>query len=601
MLLRVPSNAVMTRRPVIFALALTAALVFFPVVAEGAARQVTSLFPGVTIESGVQFTPHGPVAIRIVTGPRPSGLYRLRPVLSNETLPGTEPLSAMQRRLAPEGTMVGVNGDFWTLADGHPNGVLMRSGILASRPNSDRSSLGVTGDGTLDVRRVRLFGTWRGTGPRRTLYSFNQPPTANGIGLYTPAWGGATPAFAGTEAAAVFESFPGTTANVELTAPVTALVQQPSVGIPPGGAVLVARGTSATRLLAEGQPGTTMAVRLILSPDWAAIVDAVGGGPELVRGGVPVFRSGEGFTTLQLQPRAPRTAVGQTADGRILLVTVDGRQPGYSVGMTNFELAQTLVRLGAVTAMALDSGGSTTAAFDGAVLNRPSDGRERSISTALMLVYSGIYALPLATEVLSPNGDGVGEVQRLAFKVVRPSTVTVSLLAPDGTVAFSETAPREPGTFDVPFPPPPPPPPEGGVPPPTPPLAEGSWAFTVTAQDDQVVPSSDARAFSLITTLGFLPVAPLRLSLTKTGGALAIRWAQSRDARVKVTIETLQGVVVRTVLQEARPAGEVSAAWDGRIRGGALAAAGRYRARVAATNEVGLVSLGRVFTVRRAA
>jgi hypothetical protein len=569
------------------------------VAARSATAQITPLFPGVTIESGVQFTAHGPVAIRIVLGPRPTGLYRLRPVLSNETLLGTEPLSAMQRRLAPEGTMVGVNGDFWTLADGRPNGVLMRGGVMASRPNPDRSGLGVTADGTLDVRKVKLFGTWRGTGPRRTLNTFNLAPAANGIALYTPAWGASTPAFTGTVAAAVFESFPGTTPNVELTAPVTAIVQQPSAGIPPGGAVLVARGTSATRLLAEGQPGTTMAVRLTLSPDWAGIVDAIGGGPEIVRGGVPVFRSGESFTTLQLQPRAPRTAVGQLADGRILLVTVDGRQPGYSVGMTNFELAQTLVRLGAMTGMALDSGGSTTIAFDGAVLNRPSDGRERNISTALMLVYAGVYALPLSTDVMSPNSDGVGESQRLGFKVVRPSTVTSSLVAPDGTVAYSETSPRAPGTYEVAFPPPPPPPPEG-EPQPAPPLSEGTWAFTLSAQDDQGAVSSDARSFSVNTTLGFLRVTPASVTISPRGGTLAIRWTQARDARITVTIETLQGVVLRTLLQRPLPGGEQSATWNGRIRGGSLAAAGRYRARVAARNEAGIVTLGRVFTVRRA-
>ena len=51
----------------------------------------------------------------------------------------------------------------------------------------------------------------------------------------------------------------------------------------------------------------------------------------------------------QLAAQPAHARVGQRADGRILLVVVDGRRPGYSVGMTNFELAQTLVRLGAVT------------------------------------------------------------------------------------------------------------------------------------------------------------------------------------------------------------------------------------------------------------
>ena len=92
-------------------------------------------------------------------------------------------------------------------------------------------------------------------------------------------------------------------------------------------------------------------------------MDAVGGGPLIVQNGQPIFRALEMFTSSQLSLRAPRTAIGQRADGRIIFAAVDGRQPGYSTGMTNFEMAQTMVRLGAVTASALDSGGSTTLAL----------------------------------------------------------------------------------------------------------------------------------------------------------------------------------------------------------------------------------------------
>ena len=169
------------------------------------------------------------------------------------------------------------------------------------------------------------------------------------------------------------------------------------------------------------------------------VSDAIGGGPVLVRDGAPVYRSNEGFTTSQLAPRGPRTAVGQRADGGIILLTTDGRQPGYSVGMTNFELAQALVRFGAVRGMALDSGGSSTLAFEGTVLNSPSDGKERAVSTALMLEYYGVYAPPPLVEVVSPNGDGVAETQKLSYKLVRPSTVTTTLTAPDGTIAWQES------------------------------------------------------------------------------------------------------------------------------------------------------------------
>ena len=106
--------------------------------------------------------------------------------------------------------------------------------------------------------------------------------------------------------------------------------------------------------------------------------------------------------------------------------------------MTNFELAQALVRYGAVRGMGLDGGGSSTLAFEGAVLNSPSDGRERASPTALMLQYYGVYAPPPLEPVVSPNGDGVAETQELSFKVVRPSTTTATLTAPDGTIAWQE-------------------------------------------------------------------------------------------------------------------------------------------------------------------
>ena len=184
--------------------------------------------------------------------------------------------------------------------------------------------------------------------------------------------------------------FPAATPEVDLAAPIVeARTDGGAVTIPAGGAVLVARGTAAAALRSEAVAGGTMTVNLGLKPSWPDMVGAIGGGPQIVANGAPIFRASEVFTTNQLGPRAPRSAVGQLRDGRILLVAVDGRQPGYSVGLTNFELAQALVRLGAVTGMALDSGGSTTMAFDGKLLNRPSGGgratdldRARRSSTA---------------------------------------------------------------------------------------------------------------------------------------------------------------------------------------------------------------------------
>jgi hypothetical protein len=571
----------------------------FALVAPALAQaQPAQLFPGVTYERSVQFTRNGPVVLNVARGPRPTGLYRLRPVLSNESVLGRETVSGMERRLASQATSVGVNGDFFTAASGRPSGILLRDGILVTPPNSGRSSAGIALDGSLDIRKVHFLGTWRGTGQRGPLSFLNDSPGANGISLFTSDWGPATPAIAGSYAAVV-APFSGATPNADLVGAVTATAAGEAVPIAPGTAVLVARGTAATRLQSEAPVGASVTLRLILQPAWSTVPDAIGGGPALVRDGKPVFRADEAFSTAQLAPRAPRSAIGQKANGDVLLVTTDGRQPGYSVGMTNFEFAQALVRLGAVQAMALDSGGSSTLAFAGTVLNSPSDGKERPVSTALMLEYFGVYVPPPLERVVSPNGDGVDDAQKLSFKVVRPSNVTVTLTGPDGT-ASQETATRDPGTYDVAFPPQPEAQP--GQPPVTPtPPTEGRWALAVTATDDQGLASTATQRFSVNSTLGFLRVTPSRLVLRPGGGSAPISWTQTHTARVRVTIETPQGIVLRTVLGSTLPAGEQSASWDGRTRSGKLAAAGRYVVRVTATNELGAVSLVQPITVRRVA
>jgi hypothetical protein len=585
-------------------LALAAALAAFlaALYAAPVGAQPVPLFPGATYERSVQFTPHGPVAIHVVRGPRPVGLYRLKPVLSNGSVVLRETVSSMQRRLALQATSVGVNGDYFAPRDGRPSGIFMSDGVLATPPNSARSSAGVTLDGLLDVRRVSFRGTWRGSGQRRALNFLNKEPGTNGISLFTSDWGSATPRVAGSFAV-VLGSFPPATPNTDLAVPVSATSVGGSIRIEPGTAVLVARGNAAAKLEAEAQPGTVVTLRLMLQPDWSVVSDAIGGGPILVRDGVPVYRSNEAFTTSQLAPRGPRTAIGQRADGGIVLVTTDGRQPGLSVGMTNFELAQTLVRFGAVRGMGLDGGGSSTLAFDGAVLNSPSDGRERAVSTALMLQYYGVYAPPPSELVVSPNGDGVAETEQLSYKLVRPSNVTATLTAPDGTIAWQDSSSHEPGAYDVPFPPASAPPPEGVAPAQTEPVApaEGRWSLTVSATDDQGLSSTTTRRFAVNSTLGSLGITPVRIAVRKTGGHAEIRWSQARAARVKVTVETPEGIPVRTVSNGSLPAGQQTVGWDGRGGNRKPVAGGRYVVRVAATNELGLVSLTQAITVRRVA
>jgi exopolysaccharide biosynthesis protein len=95
----------------------------------------------------------------------------------------------------------------------------------------------------------------------------------------------------------------------------------------------------------------------------------------------------EGFPEAFLYRRHPRTAVGVAPDGTVILLVVDGRAPEHGLGMTIPELATEMRRLGAVEALNLDGGGSTTLVVHGRVVNRPSDETgERPVSDALLLL-----------------------------------------------------------------------------------------------------------------------------------------------------------------------------------------------------------------------
>jgi hypothetical protein len=156
-----------------------------------------------------------------------------------------------------------------------------------------------------------------------------------------------------------------------------------------------------------------------------------------------------------------------------------------------------------------------------------------------------------------------------------------------------------PGIFEVPFPPVPPPPVEGQAPPPASPLAEGRWTLAVTATDDQGLPSTSIRRFSVNTTLASLRVAPARVVVRNSGGRAEVRWMLARAARVRVTVETPEGFVVRTVASRPLQAGEQTVTWDGRAGTRRPVGGGPYVVRVSATNELGTVALTQLVTVRR--
>ena len=97
-------------------------------------------------------------------------------------------------------------------------------------------------------------------------------------------------------------------------------------------------------------------------------------------------------TTNYYDSRASRTAIGITKTGKVVMMVLDGRQEPISCGGSMIEIAQIMLDAGCVHAVNLDGGGSTTyvakaeGADELAVINRPSDGYARSVSTSLMIV-----------------------------------------------------------------------------------------------------------------------------------------------------------------------------------------------------------------------
>ena len=360
---------------------------------------------------------------------------------------GREIVSETVQRL---GALAGVNADFfpWT---GDPLNLHIQGGELVSEPGSDRSVFGLTGDG------VVLFGAprWNGrmtpeNGEPIPLNGLNRTIQANECLLVTPRWGEVYPVPNG----AVLRSLrdvEGTPAlGKEMHARIGEVVQASSpVPVPADGALLVATGSVAERV--KGLPeGTMLTFRfgieatenmVALVPQkarqttrlasrggferqssvdyWAQATMAVGGGPWLVRNGeILIDAPQQGFQATFSDNRHPRTAVGVTAQGRLLLVTVDGRQP-MSGGMTLYELAQLMKQLGATDAINLDGGGSTTLAVRGGlVLNSPSEGKQRPVANAVV-----VYApRPTAAEVemqLEPTSVTLRSGESVPF-TVRP-------------------------------------------------------------------------------------------------------------------------------------------------------------------------------------
>jgi exopolysaccharide biosynthesis protein len=363
-------------------------------------------------------------------------------LLSNDTVASLETVASMASRATYEGHRVvaAVNGDFWSGSGGNlasPNGLHVHLGELMAARRSARPTFGTDASGAIRIGDVSVTTTFDfGTGTY-LIGRVNQTRASNEVDLFTPRFGAST----GTSANGTEVILAGVPGPITPTGTYPAIVQAVSVGsgdtpLAPGTLVLSEAGTNG--ILPTLVPGQAVTVKTAITPGWESVTEAIGGGQWILQDGVvgvsPPFSKANTIDA--------RTGLGVTADGGVILATVDGAQAGYSAGVQLTELGQLLQAQGAVRAINFDGGGSTTLVARrpgdtvAGLVNRPSHGGTRTVTNALAVVSTAptgppaglvIDPAPAATGVVAGSTTGFGVVawdSAINAVPLLPSTVT---------------------------------------------------------------------------------------------------------------------------------------------------------------------------------
>lgn len=304
-------------------------------------------------------------------------------------------------------TAAGVNGDYYVMSTNVPLGVIVDEGRLISS-DAGHYALGFRSDGSAFIDRPQLKTAMTLGGEKYRLGGINKTAEKGDFYLFTDDFGPAT-SVSGAMRNLILSCPDGLSANCELELTVEDKFDSAgAITIPEGKMVLVLTGDSDEwRQYGYDSVSIGDSFTLTVSADeqWNDCVCAVGSLYKLVTDGAP-----EEELDKKDAAAAPRTAVGIKEDGTVLFYTVDGRQSGYSKGLSLRETAERLVELGCVEAGAMDGGASTNmqAVIAGdsglSAINRPSLGREREVTCYILLVAKGPGSGE--TRVLSPREDG---------------------------------------------------------------------------------------------------------------------------------------------------------------------------------------------------
>lgn len=311
---------------------------------------------------------------------------RLKVVRALDQGLGMETVSSLAARHQAEAA---INGGFFRLTGtyrGESTGLLMIDGKLISESFNDRANVGFINEGPVTNA---IFGHLKYKGnisvgrTRHSINGINRPLAANEMIVFTPEFHRTT--LTNPDGVEVIVRRNTVIAVNDLTG---------SSQIPSDGFVISAAGTARDWIKRNVRRGARLRFNWMIvslepnhTGEWSRAHSIVGAGPQLIKSGrISITHSQEKIAANFATDRHPRTAIGKTADGKLLMVTVDGRQPKISVGMSLYSLADLLLELNAVDAINLDGGGSTTMVVKQKVVNKPSDQTgERPVSDAILV------------------------------------------------------------------------------------------------------------------------------------------------------------------------------------------------------------------------
>lgn len=306
-----------------------------------------------------------PVRINVVeVNKRLNSNIDITPQLSSSRLATKSTITTIARK---NHSIVAINGTYFKPQTGVPLGTLMINKKLYTGPIYNRVAMGIFDDG-FDMARVELNATLKTSKGDVKIDNVNQPRMLSTYVIaYSPEWGHFAPPSPKYGIQMAVE-------NGKITS-----ISKDALPIPENGYVIVGPKDRLEKTFKSRHAN----VDIKTIPDWKNVNHIISGGPYLVKNG-EVFIDMTEQKLGAIGGRNPRTAIGYTQEGNLIMVAVDGRE-GSSVGMTLRELAGFLKSVGCTNAMNLDGGGSTVMYVNGKVVNMPAVKGGIALSNALTI------------------------------------------------------------------------------------------------------------------------------------------------------------------------------------------------------------------------